>query len=197
MDGKTTFISRGAEIGASRGLLLVNSAGNDGNNSWKYIGAPADAPSVITVGAVDSSGSIASFSSFGPTSDGRIKPEILSKGQSAAILKYDTDSPATSNGTSFSSPIMAGLIACLNQFENPLLKTTVINKIETQKNKNEYLKKAIYKSADKYSSPTDQYGYGIPNFEIAYNSYFVSTASVEENILESINVYPNPILTNG
>ena len=193
MDGKTTFISRGAEIGASRGLLLVNSAGNSGSSSWKYMGAPADAASVISVGAVDASGVIASFSSFGPTSDGRIKPEILAQGRNASLIDYLNGGITTSNGTSFSGPIMAGLIACLNQFENPLLKTNSKNSLKTQNNRNEYLKEAIFESADKYANPTDQYGYGIPNFQIAYEKYFALTASLEENILETINIFPNPI----
>ncbi|PHN95929.1 peptidase S8, partial [Tenacibaculum discolor] len=80
MNGKTTFISRGAEIAANRGILVVNSAGNSGTDSWKYVTAPADAASVITVGSVNSNGNISGFSSFGPTSDGRIKPEILAQG---------------------------------------------------------------------------------------------------------------------
>ena len=190
MDGKTTFISRGAEIGASRGLLLVNSAGNSGNSSWKYIGAPADAPSVITVGAVDASGGIASFSSFGPTSDGRVKPEILGQGQNPVLINYSTgEITRSSSGTSFSGPIMAGLIACLNQYESSLLKSSN----QSNENLNAILKKAVYESADKYSNPLDQYGYGIPNFEVALNSYITRTASVEDNLLSQLTIFPNPV----
>ncbi|WP_343330068.1 S8 family serine peptidase [Polaribacter staleyi] len=190
LDGKTTFISRGAEIGASRGMLLVNAVGNEGNGSWKYMGAPADATSVISVGAVDSSGNIASFSSFGPTADGRIKPEILAQGKNPAIINYLSGEVSTfSSGTSFSSPIMAGLIACLNQNEGFLLKTS--SKKITD-NFNTYLKQAVYKSADKFNNPTDQYGYGIPNFEVALNSYMASL-SVLENTVINLNVYPNPV----
>ncbi|OAD45093.1 S8 family serine peptidase [Polaribacter atrinae] len=190
MDGKTTFISRGAEIGASRGMLLVNAVGNDGNNSWKYMGAPADAPSVISVGAVNSLGNIASFSSFGPTSDGRIKPEILGQGQNPALIHYLSGEITTlSSGTSFSSPIMAGLIACLNQNDGFLLKSSLKNANE---NFNDYLKKAIYESADKFKNPTDQHGYGIPNFETALNKYIASLSLLND---ESINfkIYPNPV----
>ena len=190
MDGKTTFISRGAEIGASRGMLLVNSAGNSGSSSWKYIGAPADAPSVISVGAVDAAGVIANFSSFGPTSDGRIKPEILGQGKNPALINYDTGNITTSSsGTSFSGPIMAGLIACLNQNESFLLKSS---SQQTNENLNYYLKKAVYESADRYSNPLDQYGYGIPNFEVAFNNY-ISSLSVLDERINSLNVYPNPI----
>ncbi|MCI2227981.1 S8 family serine peptidase [Polaribacter sp. MSW13] len=189
MDGKTTFISRGAEIGASRGLLLVNAAGNDGNNTWKYIGAPADAPSVITVGAVDASENIASFSSFGPTWDGRIKPEILSQGKNPALIDYSSGNITTSSsGTSFSSPIMAGLIACLNQNDSfPLISSG-----QTLENYNYHLKKAVYESADRYNNPLDQYGYGIPNFEEALNSYRASL-SIIENKIKGLKVYPNPV----
>ncbi|WP_405605156.1 S8 family serine peptidase [Polaribacter sp. Asnod1-A03] len=184
MDGKTTFISRGAEIGASRGLLLVNSVGNSGNSSWKYMGAPADAPSVISVGAVNASGAIASFSSFGPTADGRIKPEILGQGQNPALINYSTGNVTfSSSGTSFSSPIMAGLIACLNDYES-LVNAAVYS--------NESLKEAIYKSADKYNNPLDQYGYGIPNFETAFNSYLESLSVIDVSFI-NLDIYPNPV----
>ncbi|MEO9569975.1 MAG: S8 family serine peptidase [Polaribacter sp.] len=193
MDGKTTFISRGAEIGATRGILLVNAAGNSGNDSWKYIGAPADASSVISVGAVDSDGEIAFFSSFGPTSDGRIKPEILGQGQNPALINYQTGEVTnSSSGTSFSSPIMAGLIACLNQNDMFLLKNSGKEK-SSEFNFNTFLKQAVYESADKYNNPLDQYGYGIPNFENALNNYIASTGSVNDNLFSEISVFPNPI----
>jgi len=191
MNGKTTFISRGAEIGASRGILLVNAVGNDGNKTWKYMGAPADAPSVISVGAVDASENIASFSSFGPTSDGRIKPEILSQGQNPALINYVTgEITTTSSGTSFSSPIMAGLIACLNQNESFLLKAAPSK--TSGYNLNNNLKQAVYKSADRYNTPLDQYGYGIPNFETALNTY-IASLNITNQQLEPIGIYPNPV----
>jgi hypothetical protein len=190
MDGKTTFISRGAEIGASRGLLLVNSAGNSGTSSWKYIGAPADAPSVISVGAVKASGEIATFSSFGPTSDGRVKPEILGQGQNPALIDYITGNVTTSSsGTSFSGPIMAGLIACLNGNEGFLLKSSKVSA-----NFNTYLKRSVYESADKYNNPLDQYGYGIPNFEVALNNYRSSTGAVSDAMFSKLLIYPNPTI---
>ena len=114
MDGKTTFISRGAEIAFSRGLLLVNAAGNEGDTLWHYISAPADAESVLSIGAVNAVGTIAPFSSYGPTSDGSIKPDVCAQGSECIHYKC-SGNIATSNGTSFASPILAGVITCLWQ----------------------------------------------------------------------------------
>lgn len=192
MNGKTTFITRGAEIAANKGILVVNSAGNSGNDSWKYITAPADAPSVITVGAVDKDGNIASFSSYGPSSDGRIKPEILAQGVSSSVINHSTGSISSSNGTSFSSPIMAGLIACVKGNTNFVLQPLKSKK--TSFNSNDYLKKAVYESADKFSNPTEQHGFGIPNFEVALIN-FVSSLSITDNFYSNIKISPNPVST--
>jgi serine protease AprX len=175
MDGKTTFISRGAEIGVSRGMILVNAAGNEGNGTWKYIGAPADAVSVFSIGAVNSSENIASFSSFGPTADQRIKPDVLAQGLGSAIINYSSGNISTSNGTSFSSPIIAGVIACFWQaFPN---KT------------NFEIMDLIRRSADRFNNPMDQYGYGIPDFEVAYNQVL----ALDNFKNASIKIFPNPI----
>ncbi|HAO14281.1 MAG TPA: peptidase S8 [Tenacibaculum sp.] len=108
LDGKTTFISRGAEIGASRGMLLVTSAGNSGSSAWKYLSAPADAAAVFTVGAVNASENMAQFSSYGPTADGRVKPDVVAHGENVFVVNYNSGEPSRANGTSFSSPVMAG-----------------------------------------------------------------------------------------
>ena len=176
MDGNTTFITRGAEIGVSRGMIVVNSAGNEGNDAWKYITAPADAKSVFTIGAVNSSKVIAPFSSFGPTPDNRIKPDVLAQGQNVFILNEITGDPVTSNGTSFSSPIMAGIIACFWQAFPNLTNTQIMQRIR--------------ESADKYSNPTAQYGYGIPNLETAYGNVLNVN---EQDFIKEISVYPNPV----
>jgi serine protease AprX len=176
MDGKTTFISRGAEIGASRGMILVNAAGNSGNDGWKYMGAPADAAAVFTVGAVNASKSIASFSSFGPTADNRIKPDVLAQGQSVYVISHTSGNPITSNGTSFSSPVMTGVVACFWQAFPDLTSTQIMQRIR--------------ESADRYNNPHEQYGYGIPNFETA----FTAVLSIDkENFMNSTTIYPNPI----
>ena len=174
MDGKTTFITRGAEIAFSRGMILVNSAGNEGNDPWKYINAPADGPSVLTIGAVNASGVIASFSSYGPTSDGRVKPDVCAEGAGVYVINA-SGTIATSNGTSFSGPIMAGMVACLWQaFPD---KT------------NAEITESVRKSAHLYPGYTDQEGYGIPNFETVYNTLAVDD---EVFITNKIKLYPNP-----
>lgn len=176
MDGKTAFISRGAAIGASRGMILVNSAGNEGNDPWKYMNPPADVESVLSIGAVDASKVIAAFSSFGPTSDNRIKPDVSAQGSSAYVISIYTGLPRTGSGTSFSSPIMAGVVACFWQAFPNLTNLEIMQRIR--------------ESADRYNAPHEQYGYGIPNFESAYNSVL----DVEEqNFTNTTTVFPNPM----
>ena len=178
MDGNTTFITRGAEIGASRGMILVNAAGNDGNDPWKYMGAPADAASVFTVGAVNATKFIAPFSSFGPTADNRVKPDVLAHGQSVYIIGHISGEPKTSNGTSFSSPVMAGVTACFWQAFPNLTSTQIMQRIR--------------ESADRYQNPHEQYGYGIPNFETAY----ANVLNVDEqNFINDVSIFPNPVNT--
>ena len=174
MDGKTAFITRGAEIAFSRGMLLVNSAGNEGNDAWHYMNAPADAPSVLSIGAVNATGNIASFSSYGPTFDNRVKPDVCAQGASVYVIDSNGNI-ATSNGTSFSGPIMAGMVTCLWQaFPN---KT------------NAEITQLVKQSAHLYSNPTTQEGYGIPNFETIYNKLVLEKEAA--SILE-LSVYPNP-----
>ena len=108
MDGNSTIITNAADLAASRGILVINSAGNSGNNDWHYIGAPADGDSVLAVGAVNSIGEIASFSSRGPSYDGRIKPNVCAQGVLAVVADLDS-TIRVANGTSFSAPIISGL----------------------------------------------------------------------------------------
>ena len=110
LDGKTTLISRAAEMAASRGIVVVCSAGNEGDNSWGKLAAPADAEHVIAVAAVGKDGEVAGFSSRGPTADGRIKPDVAAMGKRTAVASA-SGYVVKSNGTSYSAPIMAGALA--------------------------------------------------------------------------------------
>jgi hypothetical protein len=173
MDGKTTFISRGAEIAFSRGMIVINSAGNEGDVPWHYISAPADAASVLSVGAVNATGIIANFSSFGPTSDNRIKPDVCAQGAGVYIVS-STGNIVTANGTSFSSPVLVGLVACLWQAFPHKTNAEIIQLVK--------------ESAHLFANPNAHEGYGIPNFETVFNLLEPDTA---EEILEVV-AYPNP-----
>jgi len=173
MNGQTTFISRGANMAFEKGMLLVSSAGNSGNSSWGIITAPGDAPGVLTVGAIDSSGAYASFSSRGPTADNRVKPDVVAKGLGAAVIRSN-NVVSTNNGTSFSSPIMAGAVACLWQAFPSMTNGEIMQ--------------LIRESASLYDNPTIQLGYGIPNFRTILESL-----SVDDNSIDEFRIYPNPI----
>ena len=152
MNGHTTLITRAAEIAASKGILVVASAGNDGNHPWHHIGAPADGDSVLAVGAVDPNGNFAFFSSFGPTADGRIKPDVVAQGENAVFCGYQYG-VGIGNGTSFSCPIIAGMAACLWQKNPTATNMEILN--------------SIRESASLYNMPNDSMGYGIPNLALA------------------------------
>lgn len=175
MDGQTAFISRGAQIAAEKGMMVVNSAGNSGGSDWHYITAPADGVDVFTIGSVNSQGESSGFSSFGPTPDGRIKPDVSARGSSAYVIRPNGDID-TASGTSFSSPIMAGAMACFIQAFpeiHPLI-----------------LRQKVRASADHFTNPTNQIGFGIPDFELAYG---LALSVSDENINDEISVYPNPV----
>ncbi|HVG13601.1 MAG TPA: S8 family serine peptidase, partial [Chitinophagaceae bacterium] len=114
MNGNTTMIAKGADLAAKKGLLVVSAAGNEGNTGWHYIISPADGDSVLAVGSVNSSGIPANSSSYGPSFDGQVKPDVSSLGQGAAV-QFPNGSFGTSNGTSLACPNIAGLITCLMQ----------------------------------------------------------------------------------
>ncbi|HEX8357778.1 MAG TPA: S8 family serine peptidase, partial [Segetibacter sp.] len=147
----STIITQGATIAARKGMIVMNSAGNEGDNAWKYLIFPADADSVCAVGAVNSSGVIVGFSSYGYP--GKVKPNIVSVGAGTVVAGLNNQ-PASSNGTSFSNPNIAGLIACLWQAFPARSNMEILN--------------AVYKSGDRYASPDNRYGFGIPNFRTAY-----------------------------
>jgi subtilisin family serine protease len=176
MDGNTTIVTIGADMAASKGILVVNSAGNSGNSEWRYIGAPADGDSVFTIGAVDPTGAYASFSSVGPTSDGRIKPDVTAQGSSTIVATVPTGIAAGS-GTSFSSPIIAGAAACLWQANPTYSNMELIN--------------AIKMSGSLSSGPDNYKGWGIPNFMIA-NSLLTSFMLQKTDTFSGLRIYPIP-----
>ena len=176
MDGNTTVVTRGADVAAAKGILVVNSAGNSGSDSWYYIGAPADGDSVFTIGAVDNFGNYANFSSKGPTADGRIKPNIVATGLSTTISDGN-DSITYGSGTSFSSPIIAGMSACLWQ--------AMPGKTNME------IQDAIMQSASQASNPDDFIGWGIPNYQSAWWT-LTSIDSNEDAGSNFVQVYPNP-----
>jgi len=171
MDGQTSFIAKGAKIATEKGIMVVNAAGNEGTSSWQKIITPADVESVLTVGAVNSTGSSASFSSYGPTSDNRIKPDISSQGQASATS--GGNSVQFFNGTSFSCPIIAGGVASLMQAFPNVPPATIKTK--------------LIQSADLYPNITNQKGYGIPDFWKVYQNL-----KIEEQNQEIFSIYPNP-----
>lgn len=129
LDGKTTLISRAAEMATQRGMLVVSSAGNEGDVSWSKLAVPADAEHVIAVAAVDKEGEIAGFSSRGPSADGRIKPDVAAMGKRTAVASA-SGYIVKSNGTSYSAPLMAGALASAMQYTGMLaaqLRNTLLS----------------------------------------------------------------------
>ncbi|MBN2349721.1 MAG: S8 family serine peptidase [Bacteroidales bacterium] len=176
MNGKSTRISQAASIAASKGMVVVVSAGNEGNTPWHYISAPADADSILTVGSVNLMDNISTFSSRGPSFDKRIKPDVVAMGQGTFHQSRYGD-VRQGNGTSYSAPIISGLAACLWQ---AFPRSTSIEILS-----------AIRKSASKYYTPDSTYGYGIPDFNIAYRLLQVETSENPEKFFE-MEIYPNP-----
>lgn len=153
-DGCTALISRSASLAASRGILLLNSAGNEGNDAWKKIGFPADAHDILAVGAVDSNCRNTEFSSIGNTEDGRIKPDVMAMGGESAVFNC-LGNLTTQNGTSFSCPILCGAVACLWQaFPHKHPKEII---------------KAVCAAGNNHEHPNNIYGHGIPNMMKAYD----------------------------
>lgn len=173
MTGDSNFASKGANFAFTRGMICIASAGNEGTAVEKHIGVPAEALNVLAIGAVKLDRTYATFSSIGPSFDGRVKPDVMAQGQTV-VLSDPSGNIGTAAGTSFSCPITAGMVACLWQ----ALPTKT----------NAQIKQLITQSADRYSLPTIQFGYGIPDFNLALSNG-VAVAKFSKN---DFLVYPNP-----
>ena len=153
LDGETAFISRSASMLARKGIILVNSAGNSGMGPWKKIVFPADANDILTVGAVNTNLMNAPFSGVGPTQDGRVKPDVMALGSPTSLIS-GRGTIVRDMGTSFSTPLVAGLVACLWQAFPHKTAIDIIN--------------LVRQTSNNYEKPDNIYGYGLPNFWRAY-----------------------------
>ncbi|MBD1396043.1 S8 family serine peptidase [Pontibacter sp. JH31] len=170
LNGNTTIVTRAADYAAATGMLVVVSAGNEGNKPWRYISAPADADSVLTVGAVDSLANHASFSSYGPTADKRVKPDVVAMGQQVYVVS-SSGRLSRSSGTSFSGPIMAGMVACLWQANADLTNMQLLERVR--------------QLGSHAANPNFTIGYGVP-------SYARNVTSIPKHFQDGITI-TNPM----
>lgn len=153
LDGNSTRASLAATIAARKGMLVCVAAGNEGNKEWHTLSVPSDADSILTVGAVRTDSVPGNFSSYGPSADGRVKPEVCAVGAGAVVMTPQGYA-ISANGTSFATPLIAGMAACI--------WSALPNENAMQ------IRERIIRSTDRYTTPTDpQYGYGIPNAMVA------------------------------
>jgi len=171
MDGNTTPISIAADIAAAKGIVVVTSAGNSGNKDWTYITAPADADSILSVGSVDINLNKSSFSSFGPSADGDIKPEVAAMGSKTIVVNTD-GTFKEAYGTSVAAPLIAGMTACLWQKFPQETNTGIMDLVK--------------RSSSQYIQPDTLIGYGIPDFCNAS----IATGELEADDL--VVIYPSP-----
>jgi hypothetical protein len=172
LNGDRTLAAIGADLAAKKGLLVVVAAGNEGNKSWKYIVTPADGDSVLAVGAVNKAGVLAPFSSYGPTVDGRIKPDVVSVG-SGTVIQGTNNNIVTGNGTSFACPNIAGLATCLWQGFPEYGNIKIME--------------ALRRSAHLFQTPNDSLGYGIPDVKKAAQTLLHDYATVSISDCKTIN----------
>jgi hypothetical protein len=188
MDGQTTIVTIACELAFERGIVTITSAGNEGNSPWFYITAPADGFNTIAVGAVNSSNSVASFSSHGPTYDGRIKPDILTQGVGvyAASASGFTSYTSSFGGTSAAAPLALGIAGLLLSAHPHLINVQV--------------RDILQKTSDNYISPNNTRGYGLasaqnainyPNFELVSDSY-----KIHKMFISEISINPSTVKLN-
>ena len=182
LDGKTTLISQAAEIATQKGIFVVNSAGNERMFEWKKISFPADAEHVLTVGSATNDSIPSSFSSIGLTVDGRIKPDLGALGDNINFIA-DDQTIYKSRGTSYSTPVMCGLIACLWEAFPNLTNNELLD--------------IIRKSSHQYSNPDEYWGYGIPDMEKAYRFANGDTSGIEEEAKQEDDYFKVYSLGNG
>lgn len=181
LDGITARISLASSIAATRGILVVTSAGNNGDDPWRAITFPADADNILAVGAVRANGNHGWFSGFGPSADGRIKPDVMALGVSTPYPRFD-GTVGRGNGTSFASPILCGAAASLWQAHPTATAMEV--------------RQAILESAHLYTAPNDSMGYGIPDMWLAHELLMAHHASAVANP-NALRIFPNPVASDG
>ncbi|MFN6943841.1 MAG: S8 family serine peptidase [Cytophagaceae bacterium] len=174
LNGQTSIISIASNIAFSKGIFLVSSAGNEGNKAWRYVTMPADSDNVLTVGAVNSQGNYAAFSSIGPTADGRIKPDVVAQG-ALVYLGHVSGNVTTGNGTSYSAPLVTGLVAGLWQ--------------SCREVSNQELLEVVRASGHQAGQPNNRLGYGIPNYIKARN---MLKGLDDDEQVQAIAAGPNP-----
>lgn len=171
LNGKSSFMSRAANVAFDKGMLVVGSAGNEGSKPWLKVTMPGDSEKMLTIGAAALDSTIASFSSHGPTIDGRIKPDLVSIGR-MTVTVGQTGLVSFNNGTSFSSPFLTGLIGSLWSVNPQLNRNELIN--------------IVRRSAHQFHSPDSIFGYGIPDFKIAYQDVLKTLKQVENNAVTEL-----------
>ncbi|MBS1656344.1 MAG: S8 family peptidase, partial [Bacteroidetes bacterium] len=175
MNGNTTMAAIGADIAAKKGMLVFAAVGNSGADSWHYLSTPSDGDSVMAVGAVNTSGAVGGFSSYGPSSDGQVKPDMASIGVNA-IIETQFNTIEISNGTSFATPNMAGLATCLWQ--------------AFPEYNNMKIAAALHQAGSIYSTPDDRIGYGIPDMKLAFTNLlteFATSSATNSNCSATIS----------
>lgn len=167
LDGNTTMAAIAGDMAAKKGILVFVAAGNAGNTAWRNIITPADGDSVLAVGAVNTSGVVGSFSSYGPSGDGQIKPDVAAVGV-AAMVQSTSNTVITGNGTSYACPKMAGLGICLWQ--------------GFPEYNNMKIARALQQAGSKAINPDDRVGYGIPDVKKAFGSLLTEFATSSSTV---------------